>query len=104
MATSSRSSALSAINSLSSDGLVRLSTRDYAQFEALVQDYFNNDESDDDISGDDMEFGKELFPGMQVSNNHVETPKKWRKNNTRPPVPESLQTDEDELESSEEGD
>ena len=53
MATSSRrSGVLSAINSLANDGIVRLSSNDYAQFEALVQDYFDksDDSSDDEIS------------------------------------------------------
>ena len=53
MATSSRrSGVLSAINSLANDGIVRLSSNDYAQFEALVQDYFDksDDSSDDKIS------------------------------------------------------
>ena len=53
------------INSLSSDGMVRLSTNEHAQFEALVKDYFNasNNESDDDSSGSDdqMERGKSNF-------------------------------------------
>ena len=74
------------------------------QFEALVQDYFDNNESDDDISGDNLEFGKELLLGMQLSNHHIDTPKKHRKKNTRPPEAESLQTDDSELECSEEGD
>ena len=55
------SSVLLAINSLSSDGMVRLDTNEHAQFEALVEDYFNaSDGSDDDSSGSDdqMECGK----------------------------------------------
>ena len=53
MATSSRRSGVtSAINSLANDGIVRLSNQDYAQFEALVSDYFDksDDSSDDDTS------------------------------------------------------
>jgi len=61
MATSSRGGVLSAINSLANDGLVRLSNKEYAQFEALVQDYFDrSDGSDDDISDDEMECGKAI--------------------------------------------
>ena len=56
------SSVLLAINSLSSDGMVRLGTNEHAQFEALVEDYFNasDDGSDDDSSGSDdqMECGE----------------------------------------------
>lgn len=56
------SSLLLALNSLSSDGMVRLSTKEHEQFEALVEDYFNtSDGSDDDSSGSDdidMECGK----------------------------------------------
>ena len=57
------SSLLLALNSLSSDGMVRLSTKEHEQFEALVEDYFNtSDGSDDDSSGsddiDNMECGK----------------------------------------------
>ena len=56
------SSVLLSINSLSSDGMVRLGTNEHAQFEALVEDYFNasDDGSDDDSSGSDdqMECGK----------------------------------------------
>ena len=56
---SSSSSVLFALNSLSSDGMVRVSE---SQYEALVEDYFNYDTSDgsDDDSGSDneMECGK----------------------------------------------
>ena len=59
---SSNSSVLFALNSLSSDGMVRLSGDQHAQFEALVEDYFNYDTSDgsDDFSESDheMECGK----------------------------------------------
>ena len=58
---SSSSSVLFALNSLSSDGMVRVSKSQYAQFEALVEDYFNYDTSDgSDNSGsdDEMECGK----------------------------------------------
>ena len=55
-------SVLLAINSLPSDGMVRLGTKEHAQFVALVEDYFNanDDGSDDDSSGSDdpMECGK----------------------------------------------
>lgn len=59
---SSSSGVLFALNSLSSDGMVRLSENQHAQFEALVEDYFNYDTSDgsDECSGsdDEMECGK----------------------------------------------
>ena len=59
---SSNSNVLFALNSLSSDEMVRLSGDQHAQFEALVEDYFNYDTSDgsDDYSesGDEMECGK----------------------------------------------
>ena len=59
MATSSRRTVTSAINSLANDGIVRLTTQDYAQFEALVSDYFGRDDetSDDEISSEE-ECGK----------------------------------------------
>ena len=58
MATSSRGGVLSAIDSLANDGL---SNKEYAQFEALEQGYFvRSDRSDDDISDDEMEFGKAI--------------------------------------------
>jgi len=56
------SSVLLALNSLSSDGMVRISANEHKQFEALVEDYFNSsDVSDDDSGSDDndgMECGK----------------------------------------------
>ena len=56
------SSVLLALNSLSSDGLVRLSAKQHEQFEALVEDYFNTSEASDDAnssrSDDEMEYGK----------------------------------------------
>ena len=52
---SSSSSVLFALNSLSSDRMVRVSKSQYAQFEALVEDYFNYDTSDG--SDDEMECG-----------------------------------------------
>ena len=55
MATSSRGGVLSAIDSLANDGL---SNKEYAQFEALEQGYFVR--SDNDISDDEMEFGKAI--------------------------------------------
>ena len=58
----SSSNVLFALNSLSSNGMVRVSEGQHAQFEALVEDYFNYDTSDgsDDASGsdDEMECGK----------------------------------------------
>jgi len=59
MATSSRRTVTSAINSLANDGIVRLTTQDYAQFEALVSDYFGRDDetSNDEISSEE-ECGK----------------------------------------------
>ena len=59
---SSNSNILFALNSLSSDWMVCLSGDQHAQFEALVEDYFNYDTSDgsDDYSesDDEMECGK----------------------------------------------
>ena len=59
---SSSSSVLFALNSLSSDGMVRVSESQYAQFEAFIEDYFNYDISngsdDDSGSNDEMECGK----------------------------------------------
>ena len=51
MATSSRRTVTSTINSLVNDGIVWLTTQDYAQYEALVSDYFDRDDetSDDKI-------------------------------------------------------
>ena len=52
MANSSRrSGVLSAINSLANDGIVRLSSNDYAQFEALVQDYLDKSDNISDQEG-----------------------------------------------------
>ena len=59
-----KSSVLLALNSLSSDGMVRLTTEQHQQFEALVEDYLDeSDGSDDEISGSDneMECGKYLW-------------------------------------------
>ena len=56
------SSFLLALNSPSSDGLVRLSAKQHKQFEALVEDYFNNSYTSDDAnsreSDNEMECGK----------------------------------------------
>ena len=63
MATSS--GVLLALNSLASDGIVRLTREEHQQFEALVEDYFNVSDGSDDDSGrsddDLMECGKFLF-------------------------------------------
>jgi len=58
------SSVLLALNSLSSDGMVRISTQQREQFGEVVGDYFTtSDGSDDDTSGsdDEMECGKYYF-------------------------------------------
>ena len=56
------SSDLLALNSLSSDDLVHLSAKQHKQFEALVEDYFNNSDTSDDTnnsgSDDEIECGK----------------------------------------------
>ena len=56
------SNVLLALNSLTSDGLVRLSAKRHKQFEALVEDYSNNSDASDDAnsskSDDEMECGK----------------------------------------------
>ena len=56
-----KSSILLALNSLSSDRMVCLTTKDHEQSEELVEDCINaNDGSDNDSSGSDneMEYGK----------------------------------------------
>ena len=55
---------LLALNSLSHDGIVRLTAKEHEQFGAVVGDYFTtSDGSDDDCSGSDdlMECGKYLW-------------------------------------------
>ena len=55
------SSVLFALNSLSHDGMVRLTAEDHENLGAVVRDYFaTSDGSDDDSSGSDdgMECGK----------------------------------------------
>ena len=59
-----KNSVLLALNSLSSDGMVRLTSEQHQQFEALVEDYLDgSDGSDDESSGSDneMECGKYLW-------------------------------------------
>ena len=49
---------------LPSDGMVRLSTEEHAQFAALVEEYFNTSNGSDDASSgsdDEMECGKYLW-------------------------------------------
>ena len=59
---SSNSNVIFALNSLFSDEMVHLSGDQHAQFEALVEDYFNYDTSDGSKdyseSDDEMECGK----------------------------------------------
>ena len=61
-AMATNSGVLLALNSLASDGIVRLTRKEHQQFEALVEDHFYaSDRSDDDSgrSDDDlMECGK----------------------------------------------
>lgn len=68
------SSVLLALNSLSSDGLVRLSAKQHEQFEALVEDYFNTSEASDDAnssrSDDEMEYGKRFWLTLHYNNRH----------------------------------